>query len=51
MFTTYEAILGKNDLSSAYVQFRGKAKNTCRTDQIFVSAGIGMHLYPWQFSI
>ena len=46
MFATYEAILDHHDpfSVSAYVQFRGKAQKTCKTDAIFVSAGIGTHL-------
>lgn len=48
MFTTYEAILDHHDplSASAYVQFRGKAQKTCKTDDIFVSAGIGTRLHP-----
>ncbi|KAF8723779.1 hypothetical protein AX14_008682 [Amanita brunnescens Koide BX004] len=51
MFDTYRAIVdwqkdlrgggGYLDTSCAYVQFHGKGKRTCRTEQIFLSAGLG----------
>jgi hypothetical protein len=49
MFTTYEAILDQHGPLSACVQFRGKAQKTCKTDAIFVSAGIGTRLHPQSF--
>ncbi|KAF8634723.1 hypothetical protein AX15_000739 [Amanita polypyramis BW_CC] len=47
MFETYKAILGwengqtEGGGSRAYIQFHGKGKRTCRTDQVFLSAGLG----------
>lgn len=59
MFETYVAIVNwQNDPnggggcidtdvhgSCAYVQFNGKAKTTCKGEQIFLSAGFGTSFY------
>ncbi|KAK2462435.1 hypothetical protein APHAL10511_005532 [Amanita phalloides] len=48
MFETYKAIIdwqndssGGGGASCAYIQFHGKTKETCRREQVFLSAGLG----------